>query len=396
MSVPDRSLQIGGGEPNMANIESMRNHSELFRAQCLRLISDAGKQCKRMQDEEQQLDQRLKDIEFLKEELGLKLQLIIEETEELTTMQGRVVKTLEASKEPLRVAVLCLEEREKRLPPERSPDDVDRELLGERKAIEDAASILQHAAEQMTEQIRLNRSVKYLLEKDLKEKSEAQRIDSSCAVMTMHSVDNLPRSKNAMNHLSSLALTPKQWENISEVSIAKAEQQKANSMSLRALVESLLEQTSSDMQKQVQATAAALQLSVRDIKSAKGQMEDELSKIVPEICGQRRVREDLHAAITETERARDLVQARLSLRHQRPEKELCHDPVQSKLLAEVQEFTANISRLRQAVAQSESEERTLVHCRLRLHRSIEVKANALYVDEVVCGQHRESVVIRKF
>lgn len=56
-------------------------------------------------------DERLKDIEFLKEELGLKLQLIMEETEELTTMQGRVVKALEASKEPLRVAVLCLEER---------------------------------------------------------------------------------------------------------------------------------------------------------------------------------------------------------------------------------------------------------------------------------------------
>lgn len=77
----------------------------------------------------------------------------------------------------------------------------------------------------------------------------------------------------------SLALTPKQWEDVSEVSIAKAEQQKANSVSLRALVESLLEQTSNDMQEQVLNTAAALQLSVRDIKSAKGQMEDELAKV---------------------------------------------------------------------------------------------------------------------
>lgn len=55
MSVPERSLQIGGGEPNMANIERMRNHSELLRAECLRLVADAGKQCKRMQNEEQQL-----------------------------------------------------------------------------------------------------------------------------------------------------------------------------------------------------------------------------------------------------------------------------------------------------------------------------------------------------
>lgn len=56
MSVPEHHLQVGGGgEPNMANIERMRNHSELLRAECSRLISDAGKQCKRMQNEEQQL-----------------------------------------------------------------------------------------------------------------------------------------------------------------------------------------------------------------------------------------------------------------------------------------------------------------------------------------------------
>lgn len=77
----------------------------------------------------------------------------------------------------------------------------------------------------------------------------------------------------------SLAVTPKQWENISEISIAKAERQKANSVSLRALVESLLEQTSSDMQKQFQATTAAFQLSVKASKSAKSQMEDELAKV---------------------------------------------------------------------------------------------------------------------
>lgn len=74
-------------------------------------------------------------------------------------------------------------------------------------------------------------------------------------------------------------MTPKQWENISEVNIAKAEQQKANSVSLRALVESLLEQTFTDMQKQVQATTAAFKLSIQEIKSAKSQMEDQLAKV---------------------------------------------------------------------------------------------------------------------
>lgn len=74
-------------------------------------------------------------------------------------------------------------------------------------------------------------------------------------------------------------MTPQQWENLSETSIAKAEQQKANSVSLRVLVESLLEQTFSDMQKQVQATTAAFKLSVHEIKSSKSQMEDQLAKV---------------------------------------------------------------------------------------------------------------------
>lgn len=77
----------------------------------------------------------------------------------------------------------------------------------------------------------------------------------------------------------SLAVTPKQWENISDINIAKAEQQKTNSQSLRALVESLLEQTAADMQKQVQATTAAFQMNVQEIKNAKIQMEDQLAKV---------------------------------------------------------------------------------------------------------------------
>lgn len=54
MSIPDRGPQPSA-EPNMVNIEGMRNHSELFRAECLRLISDTDKQCKRMQTEDQKL-----------------------------------------------------------------------------------------------------------------------------------------------------------------------------------------------------------------------------------------------------------------------------------------------------------------------------------------------------
>lgn len=61
--------------------------------------------------------------------------------------------------------------------------------------------------------------------------------------------------------------------------MAKAEEQKSNSASLKALVESLLEQIFIDIQQQLQVTAAAFQIKVQDLKAAKSQMEDELAKV---------------------------------------------------------------------------------------------------------------------
>lgn len=47
----------------------------------------------------------------MKTELELKLEEIVVETDELILLQTRVAKALEASREPLRVTLLCVEER---------------------------------------------------------------------------------------------------------------------------------------------------------------------------------------------------------------------------------------------------------------------------------------------
>lgn len=61
MSSQDRSLQQVGG-PSLENIEHVRNHSALFRAECLRLISETDKQCKRMHNDcNKQLGKRIRN-----------------------------------------------------------------------------------------------------------------------------------------------------------------------------------------------------------------------------------------------------------------------------------------------------------------------------------------------
>lgn len=53
-------------------------------------------------------------------------------------------------------------------------------------------------------------------------------------------------------------------------------------------------------------------------------------------------------------------------------------------------------RLQKAVVQSQEKERALVRCQLELQHSIHYKADCLYMDEVVCGQHREAITACKF
>uniref|UniRef100_A0A1A7WAE1 Tektin n=2 Tax=Iconisemion striatum TaxID=60296 RepID=A0A1A7WAE1_9TELE len=387
MSALKHSLQQVG-EPNLVNIQAMLNHHELFRGECKRLIMETDQVCERMHDDNvKQLDQRVKEIQFLRKELELKLEGMILEIDALVNIKSRVMKALDACKEPLRVTVLCLEERRKRGPSMRLHDDVNAELMKEKLVLEEVMALLENVEKQVSEQIRLNRSTKYNLEKDLTEKSTAENIDASCVLMNARSISNQPNSSNAV--LPSFSVPPKQWENISDLNLDKAEQQKRSSESLRALVESVLQQTTADIQKQVQSTTTAFQLNIQQVKLNKLQMEEKLLKVVAEINSQQKIREDLQVAITKKHEFLSLAQAQLALRHQRPGKEQCHDPAQVQILTHVQQLNASINKLHEEVAQSNHEQRALVCCQVSLQEAIDTKANCLYIDEVVCKQLRE-------
>ncbi|XP_019716770.1 tektin-1 [Hippocampus comes] len=394
MSTRGKNIHLIGGS-TLESINVIRNHSKLFRGECTRLIEDCSKSCKRLEDDDsERLDQRVQDIHFVKKELELKLEENILETDQLIALQNRVTKAIESCKEPLRVTLLCIEERNK--PAEKVNDEVCMELLREADLTKGVTALMQRVVKQIAEQIRLNQSAKFTLEQDLKEKYEAQNLDSSCASMTPHSLINTEQTLNGKAVSSSSSVTPVQWGNHSDFNIAKAEQQKRNSISLRALVESLLAQTASDMQKQFQATSAAFQFNIKQLKTVKSHMEDQLTKVLSEFASQQRNRDDLLVAVTENEHFLSLAQARLDVRQQRPPKEQCHDPAQSQLLAEVGQLACQINKLHETVEQSEEQQRALVRCQLELQHNIEVKARLLYVDDVICGQLRKPIVIHNF
>ncbi|XP_014017688.2 tektin-1 isoform X2 [Salmo salar] len=330
------------------NAEAERSRSERLTAESKRLIEESGMAAKRMQqDASKRLEQRIHDIKFWRTELDQKLEEIVQEIEVLISYKSRVERALESCAEPLRVALQCMTERQRRVSIDLVHDDVERELMKEREVIEGVTSLLNRTLEQTNEQI-------------------------------------------------SATVTPEEWETFSNINILKAEREKNNSLSLRALVDSLLEQTAADMRRQHNAMGTALRLQVQETKTAKGQLEDHLVKVLSEVASQECNLEALRVAIEDKAGPLKVAQTRLSARSQRPSIELCRDPVQVRLLSEVQELTAHIKRLREAQAQSEMELLALTRSQLILEEEIQVKSHSLYIDEVICTQLRQPISIHSF
>ncbi|XP_035416964.1 tektin-1 [Cygnus atratus] len=378
-----------------ASTESQKSSSERMIAESQRLVDEIEKTTQKTQsDVNKKIEQRLEEIKFWRQELDNKLEQIVNETEVLLTFKIRLEKALESCKEPLVIAQKCLLNRQRRVGIDLVHDEVEQELDKEVEVLQGVIALLERTLEQTNEQIRLNRSAKYNLEMDLKDKFTALMIDNYCASLT----NNTPDVRHADNtvKIEGNFISPEDWIDFSNINVEKADKQRNNSLSLRALIDSILSQTVNDMHKQYEMVNVAFRNRVKEVRDAKHKLEILLALVMDETALQEKNIAALKKAIADKEGPVKVAQTRLEARNHRPNVELCYDTVQYKLISEVQEITNNIQRLKDTLAQAETELKGLSRQQLSLEEEIQVKANTLYIDEVLCMQMRESVSINNF
>ncbi|XP_063812203.1 tektin-1 isoform X2 [Pseudophryne corroboree] len=378
-----------------ASAEAQRSRSERLVAESQRLVDEIERTTQKSQkDVNKKLEQRLEDIQFWKKELDNKLEDTVNEIEQLLAYKIRLEKALESCIEPLYIAQQCLVEREKRVGIDLVHDEVERELIKEVEVIQGVMALLQRTLEQMTEQIRLSRSARYSLEKDLTDKFQALKIDDHCSTLTNNHQDIRYASDCAT--IQGNSVTPTEWEDYSNTNIVTAEKQRNSAFALQAMTDSILSETASDMRKQCDTVNLALTNRVAETKDAKNKLEVHLAKVMNEISSQEKNIKSCKKAIADKEGPIKVSQTRLETRSLRPNVELCHDPVQYRLISEVQEISRNVERLRQTLSQAEAELKGLNRNQLSLEEEIQVKENTLYIDEVICMQLREAISINNF
>ncbi|NWY73561.1 TEKT1 protein, partial [Erithacus rubecula] len=377
-----------------ARTESQKSRSECMTAESWRLVEEIEKTTQKTQsDVNKKLEQRREEIKFWKQELDNKLEQIVHETETLLTFKNRLERALEGCKEPLVITQKCLLYRQRRVGIDLVHDEVEQELVKEAEVLQRIIALLGRTLEQTNEQIRRNRSAKYNLDMDLKDKFTALTIDDYCASLT-NDTPYIIYADNAMK-LEGNFVSPEDWLDFSNINVEKADKQRNNSLALKALIDGILSQTANDMRKQCEMVNTAFRNRVKEVKDAKHKLETLLAMVMDETASQEKNIAALKKAIADKEGPVKVAQTRLEARNHRPNVELCYDTVHSSLMSEVQEITKNIQR-QDALAQAQTELKGLSRRQLSLEEDIKVKENTLYIDDVLCMQMRESVCINNY
>ncbi|KAM7068870.1 tektin-1 isoform 2-T4 [Molossus nigricans] len=370
--------------------EAQRSRSERLVAESQRLVDEIEKTTRKAQsDVNKKLEQRLEEVRFWKKELDDKLEQLVYVTEDLLTYQIRLQKALESLKELLHITQTCLEYREKRVGIDLVHDEVEEELMKEAEVIRGVMALLTRTLEETTEQIRLNRSAKYNLEKDLKDKFVALTIDDICFSLN-NNTPNIRYSENVVR-IEPNSVSLEDWLDFSNTNVEKADKQRNNSLTLKALVDRVLSQTASDLHKQCDVVNTAFKNGLKETKDARDKLAVHLAKVMEEIASQEKNITFLEKAILDQEGPAKVAHTRLEARTCRPNVELCRDLAQYRLIKEVHGITHNIARLKETLAQAQVELKGLNRRQLALQEEIQVKENTIYIDEVLCVHMRESI-----
>ncbi|XP_033627684.1 tektin-1-like [Asterias rubens] len=380
---------------NYNNAEKQRASAERLIDESDRLIDETEEVTKRTQrDVNKKFEQRVHDVTFWKEELNRKLDDTKKEIDMLLAYKTRLANALEACREPLAIANQCLLYREGREAIDLVHDDVERNLLKERETIQGVMALLQRTLDQTTEQIRIMRSRRYTLEKDLTDKFDALDIDQDCRELR----DDHPELtfKSGAAKIESNSVTPEDWQQFTNENILKTERDRKNAVDLRAVIDSLLDTTKDDMNKQVSDTNLAFKKRIDETEMTKSELETHLSKIFGQIDEMEKNIQRLTKAIQDKRGPMMLSQTRLDARTNRPNVELCRDPVQYRLINEVAEIDSSVSQLQQTLAGAQDQLKGLIRRQQTLEEDIDVKSKSVHIDNVKCMGLRQSINIKKF
>eukprot|EP01147_Barroeca_monosierra_P004229 gene4229-6567_t len=334
--------------------QTARCMSNDVRTHALRTARDCTQRLQRVvRDTENELNLRIDWVEQRRRDLKRSIEDIETEISYIIQLKEGVDEQFGEQSQPTVINKECQDLRSKRYGIDLVADDVDAELEEECRLLQQVNEVMEQALDDIKEQLRLLRAIKYALEKDLKAKETACNIDMECRSLDRSSTD----INSTMNdlHIDSKCIDPEVWNENTEYNLRNADDERSRSKCLREDVEDML-------------------------KNAKDQMMQQANKTKSELESMERVVEDLDCDIQDKLPNLKLAKARLQKRNLRPDTELVRDPVQLTLSREVQEIEDSLNGLQREKADAEHTVLSLRRTVVELEDDVNCKTNTLNLD----------------
>ncbi|RVE47374.1 hypothetical protein evm_007973 [Chilo suppressalis] len=324
------------------------------------------------------LRDRIFEVESWREKQRYTRECVRDEIRALKEEKNATELHLESLQVPLMVSLQCLSNRDQRVPPELTRDQLGEELNKELHIIENSKRVLTDACHMGWEKLKELTNVLCRLEREVQNKDEALMLEYHVKELTRDSANI--SYKLDPTRVPTESMTEESYVHCIENTIKIAEQLMCESKGLRESMFKAREQARNQMYAQCQTVEMIMRRRVYDIQRARNEMEWQKYKLEINLQKVDREIESLRAAVADKINPTKLVETRLETRKLRPVLERVQDKPMRGLIEEYERVHMSTAQLEKKLEEALTTYHGMYNHHQRVTKDLQYKNQALETD----------------
>ncbi|XP_028157697.1 tektin-B1-like [Ostrinia furnacalis] len=324
------------------------------------------------------LRDRIFEVESWREKQRFTREAVRDEIRALKEEKHATELHLESLQVPLMVSSQCLSNRDQRVPPELTRDQLGEELNRELHIIENSKRVLTDACHMGWEKLKELTNVYCRLEREVQNKDDALMLEYHVRDLTRDSADI--SYKLDPTRIPPDTISEESYVNCIENTIKIAEQLMSESKTLRETMFKAREQARNQMYAQSQQVEMIMRRRVYDIQRARNEMEWQKYKLETNMDKVDREITSLRAAVADKINPTKLVETRLETRTRRPVLERVQDKPMRGLIEEYERVHMSTNQLEKKLEEALTTYHGMYNHHQRVTKDLQYKNQALETD----------------
>ncbi|XP_063535359.1 tektin-B1-like [Cydia strobilella] len=324
------------------------------------------------------LRDRIFFVDSFREKQRFTSEMVRDEIRALKEEKNATELHLESLQVPLMVSSQCLSNRDQRVPPELTRDQLGEELNKELHIIENSKRTLTDVCHMGWEKLKELNNALCRLEREIKNKEETLDLENHVKHLDRNSSDI--SYKLEPTRIPAESMTEESYVNCIENTVQIAEQLMAESKALRATMFKSREQARNQMYAQSQEVEMIMRRRVYDQQRARNEMEWQKYKLESNLAKLDREIESLRAAVADKINPTKLVETRLEMRIKRPVLERVQDIPMRGLMEEYERVHMSSIMLEKKLEDALTTYHGMYNHHQRVTKDLQYKNQALETD----------------